>query len=413
MIPKSAARKSSSAIERVPGVSSNESRPPLRFETSREIKTIFNEQFAAWKKKHGGTLELLAHRCGVTASYLGHVGRYGRIPGRPVLLLLAFNFELKDPELLLRAAKIEDPWPYDPSIRLRATGPSDHGFLSVQLDMNGFTETIRSIIKAETRNRSISDLTRGRPIRVGMSLYQDWLFAGADSRGKKRLEGLFPEFIDLLGLTFQHKIVTRPIHFTEYVRAFEDDEIDIFGPVAAGPLVQHGLQTAPFCRVGLSALVRTKPSTYLPYLPAPRSVEDLIKGDYVIAVFKNARSHLFANTRLGRKDDELIMIETVEEGLERLTLSGIPRSAHILLIDSVNGHYQHELAKGAFDLAFATPETMLKISDNVLLVRPDWPELVSHINQALEYLSRTGTLADRFDRWIPANKGGLVEMPSF
>jgi hypothetical protein len=93
-------------------------------------------------------MEELAQRCGVSRSYLAHIGRYGRVPGKPVLLLLALNFELQDPALLLRAARASDPWPFPTTTRLSDQDTASSGFLSVKLDINGFVDALKSAIKA-------------------------------------------------------------------------------------------------------------------------------------------------------------------------------------------------------------------------------------------------------------------------
>src|SRR5262249_9800693 len=117
----------------------------IAFEQSKELRRVFLEQFELWKKHRHGGMEDLAQRCGVSASYLSHVGRYGRIPSRPVLILLAFNFELSDPRVLFDAAGIKESWPYDSGSRIQSGSAAEPGFLSLKLDMAGFTGAIRDI----------------------------------------------------------------------------------------------------------------------------------------------------------------------------------------------------------------------------------------------------------------------------
>jgi transcriptional regulator with XRE-family HTH domain len=119
----------------------------LHFETSAELKALFARELRSWRTRHRLSIDDLAQRCGVSPSYLAHVGRYGRVPGKPVLLLLALNFELPDPSLLLKAAGLSDPWPFAPGTRLMEQEAPANGFLSVRLDMNGFVEALKSAIK--------------------------------------------------------------------------------------------------------------------------------------------------------------------------------------------------------------------------------------------------------------------------
>jgi transcriptional regulator with XRE-family HTH domain len=120
----------------------------LTFETSTELKTLFARELRAWRARHGLSMDELAQRCGVSRSYLAHVGRYGRVPGKPVLLLLALNFELPEPALLLKAAGAKEPWPFPATTRLADHDTTNSGFLSVKLDMNGFVDALKSAIKA-------------------------------------------------------------------------------------------------------------------------------------------------------------------------------------------------------------------------------------------------------------------------
>ena len=103
----------------------------VSFETSKELKHVYNEQMERWRERERSGLEELAKRCGVSPAYLAHVGRYGRIPSRPVLVLLALNFNMPDPERLLAAAGVKEPWPYDEPVALLPRSAADTGFLSL------------------------------------------------------------------------------------------------------------------------------------------------------------------------------------------------------------------------------------------------------------------------------------------
>ena len=52
------------------------------FDRSPELKSLFNSYYEKWRKNHGGNMEELARRIGVSSSYLGHISRYGRVPGK-------------------------------------------------------------------------------------------------------------------------------------------------------------------------------------------------------------------------------------------------------------------------------------------------------------------------------------------
>src|SRR5688500_7069954 len=130
----------------------------LEFETSKRLKTIFNESFDRWRKRNGAGLDELARRCGVSQAYLAHVGRYGRVPGKPVLYLLALNLEIDNPATILDAAGLNEDWPYSPGIGLNPKNMESSGLLSVRLDMNGFTDAVRTIIRSESKQRGIKDL---------------------------------------------------------------------------------------------------------------------------------------------------------------------------------------------------------------------------------------------------------------
>jgi hypothetical protein len=126
-------------------------KPRSEFETSLELKALFLRELRAWSARHNAGLKDLAQRCGVSASYLAHIGRYGRIPSKPILLLLILNFEMKDPQALLSAAGVQEPWPYQTGTHLiEAKTQSDPGFLSVRLDMNGLVEALAGAIREKT-----------------------------------------------------------------------------------------------------------------------------------------------------------------------------------------------------------------------------------------------------------------------
>ena len=83
------------------------------FESSPDLKRLFLRELELWRRATHLGLADLSHRCGVSPSYLAHIGRYGRIPSKPVLILLALNFGLQNPRELFESAKLSDEWPFD------------------------------------------------------------------------------------------------------------------------------------------------------------------------------------------------------------------------------------------------------------------------------------------------------------
>lgn len=382
------------------------SKPP--FECSAELKSQFNRCFEVWKKRHQAGLDELAHRCGVSASYLSHIGRYGRVPGKPILILLALNFELDTPQLLFDAAHLKESFPYEPGARIMRPQQEQSGFLSVKLDMNGFTDAIRSIIHQETRPRDILDLTRGKPLRMGLNRYQDVILFDNQTPSRK---GFFLEFCDMLAMTLRCKIETVEIPYPDYPERLRNHDIDLYGPKNVRPGSNLGFVSIPFCRMGISALVRKRPTPALERLTAPHTQADLLTHPYQIAVLRNSRSHLFANIALRRSDADLVLCDTMEEAVERTTLGGIARPVHLTICNAPNAIQQKQLHGKDLDLAFDKPGNVLELSDDCIAVRADWPELVSMLNQSITYLIRTGALKERFQRWLPEQMHGIIQLP--
>jgi len=384
----------------------------VAYDTSRELKELFNRHFERWKKTHQAGLQELARRCGVSSSYMNHVSRYGRIPGKPVLILIALNFELPDPQQLFDAARINEGWPFDPELGLRRGSARDTGFLNIQVDMDGFTDTIRSIITQELRPKTISDLTRGRPLRFGISHYQHWLFKDAGDTAATEGHGFFHELCEMLAMTLRCKIDTRLVERSEYRELLRAGEIDVYGPIISSPdSLNHSL-TEPFCHLGMSALVRKSPCPNLPELPVPERVEDLLNRDYKLCVLRNTRGHMFVNTRLNRSDDDIVICDTLEEAVERLTMASIARPAHVCIFNSVSAITEQQKLPKALAVAFASRDSVIKMTSNCLEVRPDWTELIPVLNQSISYLIRTGTLGERLKKYIPASAEEVVRIPS-
>lgn len=372
--------------------------PKLAFEQSKELRRIFLEHFELWKKRRRSGMEELAQLCGVSSSYLSHVGRYGRVPSRSVLILLAFNFELPDPRVLFDAAGIKEPWPYEPASRIASGGAAEPGFLSLKLDMAGFTGAIRDIVRAELKPRSVRDLLGDRPLRVGFNTAQS-VFFGANK--DDRPTGAFPELFHLLSLSLQARANIEPVSFRDCFSLLASDHLDVYGPLySTPPRMGMALYTKPFCRVAVQGLMRTRESRDLERLPEPKSLDELRRRPYQISVLKESSSHHFALAHLADAKCSLVVSETPDESLERIALGSIPRPAHVLLLDSYLVRKIAIANPGAYTVLFE--ERPLGYFENTIAVRPDWPELVSLLNDSLAYLQREGTVREVFDRNINA-----------
>lgn len=379
----------------------------VEFDTSPELKVSFNLHFEQWRRKNGAGIDELARRCGVSPSYLAHVGRYGRVPGKPILILLALNFEIPEPQSLFDAARLDETFPYDRGLGIRRS-EEDQNFLSVKLDMNGLAQAIRGLVEKGTRSRSIEDLTQGRPLRIGLNQYQQIFFRPGHEPGR---QGFFLEVCDMLAMSMRCRFEAFEVPYAEYPERLKNHEIDIFGPKNIKPAANLAYTSIPFCRMGMSALVRKRRAPNLEDLPAPETVSDLHRHPYQIAVLRNGRSHLYANVALGKKDSELVICDTLEEAIERATLVGIPRPVHLVLSNSPALILEKQRAPELVDVAFATPETVLEFSDDCFAVRSDWSELVSFLNHSIQYLIQSGALAERFNRWLPPEMKGLITLP--
>lgn len=387
--------------------------PKTAFESSKELKVLFNEHFARWKKKHHAGLEELAGLCGVTPSYLGHVGRYGRVPGRPVLILLAFNFELENPQVFFDAAGIQDPWPYESGLRLRPHSESDPGFLSLRLDMTGFTQAIREIVRSEVKPRSVRELTRGRPLRVGFNLNQSWFFDKGRSLTENKFNGFFPELFHVLSLSLHSRCEISAVGYLECFDKLASGELDIYGPLYSTPArIGKALYLQPFCRVGVAALWRTRKAQGLENLPRPESLDDLRQKKYQISVLRESNSHHFALSHLEDSQSTLVVSENPDEALERITLANIPRPAHLMLVDSLIAIHIHRQHPHEYELLFSDLDSSLGVFENTIAVRPDWPELVTVLNDAMSFLIRENTLVELSNRRLNSDYRGAIQVIS-
>lgn len=382
----------------------------VEFETSADLRRIFTREFESWREHHRLGLEELSARCGVSSSYLAHVGRYGRIPSKPVLLLLALNFGMKTPSELLSAAKLTDPWPFDPDSQISRRERASEGFLSVKLDMAGFVEAIKTVVREESRPRTLSDLLQGRPLRVGLNLTQPWLFA-TNARGEiDHTSGLLPQLCSLLENALRCKIVTSLVPFRGHIERLRRAEIDIFGPMLATPQNPSNiLFSSPISRCGMSAIWRLRETQSLDSLALPTRWEALRDESYKIAVIRDSRAHLIANTKLNRTDETLIICDTIDEGVDRVLMRGISNPAHIFICSSINACRAMAAHPEDLQATFNESGTLLDVADNALAIRPDWPEAVPMINNALAFiLGATGFSRQMFS--IAQNYGpGLIQ----
>ena len=380
------------------------------FEQSSELKRVFNYQFDLWAKRNRGGLQELAELCGVSAQYISHIGRYGRVPAKPILFLLAFNFEMSDPQILLRAAGAKESWPYRAEMALRAKSAADSGFLSVNLDMNGFASAIRDIVRAEIKPRSLDELLSGRPLRVGMNFGQSFLFGTTQKSSPSPSEGFFPEMMRLIALALHVPLELHEISHSKYIEALQAGEIDVYGPIySTAPRIGQALYTNPFCRVQLAGLWRQKKITSLENLPIPKRVSDLRKKDFRIAVHAESMSHHFALAELGIPLERLILCETPEESFERILMSNVPRPAHLVLTDAPHAlTTQAEHAK-FMQVIFADGGSQAPPYEDTLAVRTDWPTVIEVFNTVLDFLARNSSLERLFQRCIePEKTPGIV-----
>lgn len=370
------------------------------FQHSSELKKLFNRYFDAWSKKHRLTLGELAERCGVSTQYLAHIGRYGRIPGKPILILLALVLEVPDPSEFFRAASVAEVWPFDQGVGLRPPGAAESGFFSVNFDTAGFTNMIRDLLRAELRPKSLNELLSGRALRVGLNRGQSFFFSPAGKQ-QSAVEGFFPELVRLLALSLHCVIEFKDVLHSEFSDNLNTDGVDIFGPVYFTPSrMSQALFTNPFCNVEIGGLWRTAKIESLPSLPMPKNIVELRKKEYRIAVHRESMSHHFALSELGIPDDRLIPCEIPEESLERILLTRIPRPAHLLLTDRPHAFQLQKENPELKEIPFSASDPQAPPYEDTIAVRPDWPSVVTLLNEMLDFLKRNGSIQRLYRRSI-------------
>lgn len=356
----------------------------LEFETSHELKRVFVREMDTWQRSSRLGLRELSLRCGVSPSYLAHIGRYGRIPSKPVLILLALNFGMRDPGEIFRAAKLQDTWPFESSLGLAPLSTDSPGFLSLKVNLEGLVDALKGALLPRSHPHSLQELLGGRPLRIGLNITQSWLFERRSDSSIDLHRGVLPTLCLKLANALKVSIETLPVAFDRYVERLFRGEIDLFGPLMLGANCPSQIRfSIPVNKLGLSALMRQRMTAGLPLLEPPQSLQDLVDRPYRFAVLKDSRAHLFALTVLGRSEDSLITCSSDEEGVERVLLKGISRAAHIFLSNSMLANSQ--AAQHPEDLLplFTTPGMELEASDNGFALRPDWGDYVGSINNGL------------------------------
>lgn len=380
------------------------------FQTSKELRLFFNSHVEAWRQRTDLNLRDLADRCGVSPSYLSQIGRYGRVPGRPVLILLALNFELTDPTEILRIAGSTDEWPYPLRTVLRRDRGEDQSFLSVRLDMPALTESIRTIIRDEVREQRGPQLLANRPIRIGLNPMQPWMYLPGTI--KSAPEGFFHAFCRYMGVALQRPVETKLVRFNEYREQMAAGEIDMYGPVMSPPAPSRGiLYTAPIMQVGVCAVMRMRAGDDLETVKPPKSFDELKSDHYRIAVLRDALPHLIANTRLGRHDSTLVLCESDEEASDRLLLRGIRDAAHVFLCNGLMAHRLKSEHPKDVQLLFAEPGEFIDFEDATLAVSQAWRETFPVINQTVQFLLERGGFHARLQELFDEKASRYIQFP--
>jgi ABC-type amino acid transport substrate-binding protein len=322
-------------------------------------------------------------------------------------MLLALNLRL-DGQQLFRAAGIADEFPYEPGLQIARPPEDDESPFSFRFNMDSFSSSIRSIVRSEMKQRNVRDLLGSRPLRIGMNYLMYWVFDSEHPPANERHTGLFPEFCEMLGMTLQKQVELVYVPFSNYLEQLRSGHIDLFGPTMVVPNlpVQVNFST-PIFRLGISAIVRKRPDPSLPDLPIPTKPEQLSDVRFQITVNRNSLPHLITNTLLKRSDSTIIVGSSDDECVERVLMRGLQRPAHIFVTNSVRAI--HEAKKHPKELAviFHTRSTVLDFADVGMPVRPDWPEVVPVINDAIRFLQARGGLTERI---MNLYKGELSEV---
>jgi hypothetical protein len=311
---------------------------------------------------------------------------------------------MKDPVSLLRAAKVDEPWPFDSGAEINRAETPANGFLSVKLDMEGFVDAIKGVVRDQIRPRTIREILGDRPLRIGLNTIHPWMFESSENGRVDPTRGFMPELCTLLGSSLGCPVSIKPLPYGQYVDALALGEVDLFGPVLSipeGPA--KAFFSIPINRLGLSALMRLRPTTGLEELPAPESFDEIRGTKYVIAVVRNSRAHLIANMRLNRPDEKLLVCDSVDEALDRLLLTGVNKPAHMFICTTISAHRYFQQHPSEVKPLFDTPSTLIEMADNTFAIRRDWAEAVPIINQALQFVLNSGGFARRAEELAARN----------
>ncbi len=369
------------------------------FKKSPELRKAFLDLSEKWCRKHRLDLSDLAERCGVSMQYLSHISRYGRIPSKPILTLLALNLEMLDPADLFRIAELNDPWPYDKGMGIRRPGAHESGLLSINLDMNGFAEVVRDLVRSELQPKRFENLLGKRALRIGLNKGQFFLFEG-------KSEGFFPELIQALALSLHCKLEFVEVNHADFSDQLARGKIDCYGPIyRTAPRLINSLYSKPFCTVPIAAVGRTKKSAQLKELPAPKKVSDLRKKDYMVAVHQESMAHHYAESVIGIPKERLILCQIPDEALERVMLSNIPRPAHLMLTDKPMALKVLTSHTTALSSLFAESDSEAPPYEDSIAIRPDWPELLTILDQSIEFMQKSGAMSRIFEKYAPGVLG--------
>ncbi len=381
----------------------------LTFECSNELKQLLAEPLEEWKKKKGDYGEL-AEKCGVTPAYLSQLKTYGRIPGRSVLVLLAFNLDVSGQQIF-SAARLSEEFPYQANLTITEKNREANDLISLNFNTDNFTNLIRNVVRTEMRQRNVKDLLAGRPLRMGVNYNHYWLFGSQTPPSDNKHTGFYPEFCKMLGLALQKEIELVYIPFADYRTKLTTGQIDLFGPTMIVPNLASQIHfSLPIYRLGVSAIMRKRKSTDLPDLPEPKTIPELRDEKYKIAVLRNSLPHLIANTKLKRSDESLILCSSDEEGIERVTLRGLNRPAHLFLTNSMTAILTAKKQPKDLLAVFNQRENLLDLAEESIAIRPDWPEIIPVINDAIRFLQSRDGLPERLAHLHGAEAASIIEI---
>lgn len=365
------------------------------FKKSAELRRVFLDLSDKWCRKNRLDLPDLAERCGVSLQYLSHISRYGRIPSKPILTLLALNLEMADPTELFRIAELNDAWPFEKGMGIRKAGAHETGLLSINLDMNGFADVVRDLVRSELQPKRFENLLGKRPLRIGLNKGQFFLFEGKN-------DGFFPELIQALSLSLHCNLEFVEVNHADFIDQLERGKIDCYGPIyRTAPRLTSSLYSKPFCTVPIAAVGRTKKSSQLKELPAPKKVSDLRKKDYIVAVHAESMAHHYAQTVIGIPNERLVLSEVSDEALERVMLSNIPRPAHLMLTDLPMALKVLKKHGAGLNSLFQEGDSEAPPYEDSIAVRPDWPELLTILDQSIDFMQKSGSMSRIFEKYAP------------